>query len=117
MHQERLEDARTRLDEAEQRLRTDDKIRIDLPDTEVPAGRDIVEFTDVVLQTGQQLDLRVCGPERIAVTGPNGSGKTTLLQTICGTTAPQSGQVRTLVGDDRGQLRARNPGYSGSRPF
>jgi len=72
VHDDRLEQARERLDAAESRLREDREIRIDLPGTEVPRGR-------VVLETD---DLRISGPDRIGVVGPNGSGKTTLLHTL-----------------------------------
>ena len=43
MHEDRLEQARERLDEAESRLREDREIRIDLPGTEVPRGRVVLE--------------------------------------------------------------------------
>jgi ATPase subunit of ABC transporter with duplicated ATPase domains len=72
VHDDRLEQARERLDAAESRLREDREIRIDLPGTEVPRGR-------VVLETD---DLQISGPDRIGVVGPNGSGKTTLLHTL-----------------------------------
>ncbi|WP_084958495.1 ABC-F family ATP-binding cassette domain-containing protein [Thermoactinospora rubra] len=39
VHEERLEEARERLTEAEQAVRDDAEIRIELPETEVPAGR------------------------------------------------------------------------------
>jgi ATPase subunit of ABC transporter with duplicated ATPase domains len=74
LHVERLEAARSAVTEAEQAVRDDDRIRVDLPATAVPAGR-------TVLQVGE---LIVRGPERIAVVGPNGSGKTTLLEAIAG---------------------------------
>ncbi|MFC4008657.1 ABC-F family ATP-binding cassette domain-containing protein [Nonomuraea purpurea] len=42
LHQERLEDARERLTEAERAVRDDAEIRIQLPGTEVPAGRTVL---------------------------------------------------------------------------
>jgi ATPase subunit of ABC transporter with duplicated ATPase domains len=71
---DRLQSARETLTEAEQAVRDDNRIRIDLPATAVPAGR-------TILQVGK---LVVRGPERIAVIGANGSGKTTLLEAIAG---------------------------------
>ncbi|MDN4160535.1 ABC-F family ATP-binding cassette domain-containing protein [Nocardioides abyssi] len=71
VHEERLDAARGRLDEAESRLREDREIRIDLPGTEVPRGRVVLDGV-----------LPVSGPDRVAVVGPNGSGKTTLLRQL-----------------------------------
>ena len=70
---DRVERARDRLTEAEARLREDREIRIDLPGTEVPRGR-------VVLQG----ELAISGPDRVGLVGPNGSGKTTLLRALAG---------------------------------
>jgi ATPase subunit of ABC transporter with duplicated ATPase domains len=70
----RLEEAREALSEAEQAVRDDDRIRVDLPATAVPAGRTVIEVGPLIVR----------GPERIAVLGANGSGKTTLLDTIVG---------------------------------
>ncbi len=74
IHEDRLEQARDRLDDAESRLREDRAIRIDQPGTEVPRGR-------VVLDSDE---LSVSGPDRIGVVGPNGSGKTTMLHRLVG---------------------------------
>jgi len=72
VHEARLEQARERLDAAESRLRDDREIRVDLPGTEVPRGRVVLESDD----------LQINGPDRIGVIGPNGSGKTTLLHRL-----------------------------------
>ena len=45
LHSERLQAARDRLDEAEQAVRDDAEIRIDLPGTAVPAGRTVLTVT------------------------------------------------------------------------
>src|SRR5689334_4687762 len=100
LHSERLEAARGRLDEAEQAVRDDAEIRVDLPGTAVPAGRTVLTVTGLdgtrwhpAPATPPTLDappvstlaeLIVRGPERIALTGPNGAGKTTLLRAIAG---------------------------------
>ncbi|CAI9418727.1 ABC-F family ATP-binding cassette domain-containing protein [Nocardioides sp. T2.26MG-1] len=75
VHDSRLAVARERLSEAETRLREDREIRIDLPGTEVPRGR-------VVLEAGAAGGLAISGPDRIGLVGPNGSGKTTLLHAL-----------------------------------
>ncbi len=76
---DRLDDARAALSAAEDAVRDDDSIRIDLPSTAVPAGRSVLE---VRLHDGAALTIR--GPERVALVGRNGSGKTTLLRAVLG---------------------------------
>jgi ATPase subunit of ABC transporter with duplicated ATPase domains len=71
---DRLDEARGALGAAEQAVRDDDRIRVDLPATAVPAGRTVLGVGGLIVR----------GPERIAVVGPNGSGKTTLLEAIAG---------------------------------
>lgn len=80
-HQEKLEDARRALSEAEEALREDREIRIDLPDTVVHPGQQVLNL-DATLRTGQHVELTVTGPERIAVVGRNGVGKSTLLRAV-----------------------------------
>ncbi len=90
--------ARDQLTEAESQLRDDREIRVDLPATTVPATRVVLTMTEVRLaHTGRRIDLRVDGPERIALVGPNGSGKTTLLRTALGELEAASGEVRLRV--------------------
>jgi ATPase subunit of ABC transporter with duplicated ATPase domains len=113
LHSERLQAARDRLEQAEQAVRDDAEIRVDLPGTAVPAGRTVLTVTGLdgaywhpaaaladaapatVSDPAPSADpaappvktlaeLIVRGPERIALTGPNGSGKTTLLRAIAG---------------------------------
>ena len=97
VHDDRLEDARERLESAESRLRDDREIRIDFPGTEVPRGRTVLTASSLRLRTGQELDLDLRGPERIALVGPNGSGKTTLLHTLVGNLEPLAGSVELKV--------------------
>jgi ATPase subunit of ABC transporter with duplicated ATPase domains len=103
LHSERLQAARDRLEEAEQAVRDDAEIRVDLPATAVPAGRTVLTVTGLdgthwhpaspapatppgpdAPPVATLTDLIVRGPERIALTGPNGAGKTTLLRAIAG---------------------------------
>lgn len=80
-HQDRLDDARRSLTDAEDAVREDKEIRIDLPDSVVHPGQRVLDL-DTVLPTGQQVALDVTGPERIALVGRNGIGKTTLLRAV-----------------------------------
>ncbi|MCH5670668.1 ABC-F family ATP-binding cassette domain-containing protein [Streptomyces gilvus] len=99
MHEERLSEARERLDEAAEAVRDDDEIRVDLPYTAVPPGRTVLTLLDLELAYGARvaggLDLR--GPERVGLIGRNGAGKTTLLRTIAGELEPVSGEAHAHV--------------------
>ncbi|MFI0901160.1 ABC-F family ATP-binding cassette domain-containing protein [Streptomyces sp. NPDC020983] len=101
MHAARVGEARARLDEAGRGLREEQRITLDLPDTQVPAGRTLflgeglqIHHAGRPVFAGGGADLSVRGPERIALTGPNGAGKTTLLRLIAGGLTPDSGEIR-----------------------
>lgn len=96
-HEANVEEARKRLDTAEERVRDDDQVRVDLSATTVPTGREIVITDDLVLRNGVAVDLHIRGPERLALTGGNGTGKTTLIDTLIGSVPPLSGRARTYV--------------------
>ncbi|WP_086562193.1 ABC-F family ATP-binding cassette domain-containing protein [Streptomyces africanus] len=99
MHEEKLAEARERLDEAVDAVRDDDEIRVDLPYTAVPPGRTVLTLLDLRLRYGARVDggFDLRGPERVALIGRNGAGKTTLLRTISGELAPESGEVTAHV--------------------
>ncbi|AWT47233.1 MULTISPECIES: ribosomal protection-like ABC-F family protein [Streptomyces] len=101
MHASRVSEAKARLDEAGRAVRDEQRLTLELPDTHVPAGRNL--FLGEGLQVHHDgravfadggIDLTVRGPERIALTGPNGAGKTTLLRLITGDVTPDSGEIR-----------------------
>ena len=82
---------------AEEAVRDDAEIRVDLPTTAVPAGRTVLTLSALEIRYGARADLIVRGPERIALTGRNGAGKTTLLRTVTGDIEPVSGAVKLAV--------------------
>jgi ATPase subunit of ABC transporter with duplicated ATPase domains len=105
VHAKRLDDARARLDQAERALRDDDAIVLDLPDTDVPAGRNVLAAHGMQSEVGGRklfadngIDLEIRGPERIALTGANGVGKSTLLRVISGELVPCRGVVHRADG-------------------
>jgi len=105
VHSRRVDDARARLDEAERALRDDDAIVLDLPDTDVPAGRTVLAARGLQmcvggreLYAGNGIDLDIRGPERIALAGSNGAGKSTLLRMISGDLTPARGDVQRSGG-------------------
>ncbi|GAX49010.1 ABC-F family ATP-binding cassette domain-containing protein [Streptomyces olivochromogenes] len=99
MHEEKLAEAKDRLDDAVEAVRDDDEIRVDLPYTAVPPGRTVLTLENLELKYGARVngvfDLR--GPERIALIGRNGAGKTTLLRTIAGELEAVSGHALAHV--------------------
>ncbi|MEU8591672.1 ATP-binding cassette domain-containing protein [Streptomyces sp. NPDC048664] len=99
LHEERLAEARERLDEAVDAVRDEDEIRVDLPATAVPPGRSVLTLRDLqpVHGTRVQGAFEVRGPERIALLGRNGAGKTTLLRTVAGELAPVEGEATVHV--------------------
>jgi ATPase subunit of ABC transporter with duplicated ATPase domains len=72
LHADRVGAAREALQTAEQHLRDDERIRIELPSTAIPNGRTVIDRDGLIVR----------GPERIALRGRNGSGKTTLLRRL-----------------------------------
>jgi ATPase subunit of ABC transporter with duplicated ATPase domains len=105
MHADRAAEAKARLDAAARALRDDQRLVIDLPDTDVPAGRTLfhgerlrIRHDDTDLFAGPGIDFSVRGPERIALTGPNGAGKSTLLRLVLGDLTPHDGHVRRADG-------------------
>ncbi|MEU0498722.1 ABC-F family ATP-binding cassette domain-containing protein [Mycobacterium sp. NPDC006124] len=105
VHAKRVDGARSRLDQAERALRDDDVITLDLPETDVPAGRTVFSARGLQVRVGDRdlfapngIDLDIRGPERIALTGANGAGKSTLLRLVSGDLRPERGEVHPADG-------------------
>ncbi|WIY06462.1 ABC-F family ATP-binding cassette domain-containing protein [Amycolatopsis mongoliensis] len=99
-HAARVGAAKAKLDQAERARRDEQKIGLELPRTEVPAGRTLFlgEGLRVRGLFPAGVDLAIRGPERIALTGPNGAGKSTLLRLVKGDLVPDSGSVSRADG-------------------
>ena len=90
--QSALEAARTRVE----RIR---KLEFELPSSGLAAGKLVLAFENVgfawpggaPLISG--LNLRLLGPQRLAVTGANGAGKTTLIRLAAGELAATAGRI------------------------
>jgi ATPase subunit of ABC transporter with duplicated ATPase domains len=104
-HAARVSDAMSQLDAAGRALRAEQQIALELPATNVPAGRTVfggermqVRFGERPLFDGGGVDLMIRGPERIALTGGNGAGKSTLLRIISGGIEPVEGEINRAGG-------------------
>ncbi|MGW6532507.1 ABC-F family ATP-binding cassette domain-containing protein [Streptomyces venezuelae] len=99
MHEEKLAEAKERLDDAVEAVREDDEIRVDLPHTLVHPERTVLTLSNLELCYGARVrgEFELRGPERIALIGRNGAGKTTLLRTVAGQLAPVSGEALAHV--------------------
>ncbi|MEV0256867.1 ABC-F family ATP-binding cassette domain-containing protein [Streptomyces sp. NPDC050732] len=99
MHEEKLAEAKERLDDAVEAVREDDEIRVDLPHTLVHPGRTVLTLSGLELRYGARVEgeFELRGPERIALIGRNGAGKTTFLRTVAGELDAVSGEARTHV--------------------
>ncbi|MGV9406980.1 ribosomal protection-like ABC-F family protein [Streptomyces sp. NPDC003667] len=100
-HAARVGEAKARLDEAGRALRDEQRITLDLPDTQVPAGRTLFSGEKMQVRLGDRdvfapggVELSIRGPERIALTGPNGAGKSTLLRLVTDDLAVDEGEIR-----------------------
>ncbi|NJJ04705.1 ABC-F family ATP-binding cassette domain-containing protein [Corynebacterium coyleae] len=71
-HAESVESSLTAYRHAQDKVRDDQHVFIELPGTALPNGTRVMEIPG----------LTVVGPERVRITGPNGSGKTTLLNSV-----------------------------------
>ncbi|HEX6750557.1 MAG TPA: ABC-F family ATP-binding cassette domain-containing protein [Longimicrobium sp.] len=94
-------EGRTRLAAARARVDERERLALDLPPVDLPAGKVVLEMERVSVRhpgapraAPADVSLRIVGPERVAIVGPNGSGKTTLLHVAIGFIAPTSGTAR-----------------------
>jgi ATPase subunit of ABC transporter with duplicated ATPase domains len=101
MHASRVSEARARLDEAGRALREEERLTLELPGTQVPAGRNLFLGEGLHVRLGDKdvfpaggVDLSIRGPERIALTGPNGAGKTTVLRLVAGSLTAAAGNIK-----------------------
>ena len=110
---QRLE-AAAALEQARGRVERADSLAVQAPSCGLPLGKTVLVLEDVGFAWPgrppllEGLDLRITGPERVAVCGPNGSGKSTLLKLVLGALEPTRGRVargaRALQLDQRTAL-------------
>jgi ATPase subunit of ABC transporter with duplicated ATPase domains len=100
VHERRVQEAKSRLEEAKTKIRQENTLKLDLPASTLPAGKVVLEVRDLKYDypdSEQSLlggvSFTIVGPERVAICGDNGSGKTTLLKIILGQIAPTGGSI------------------------
>jgi len=97
-----LGDRTDALEEARAKIEVLTPLSIDLPETNLPGGRQLLVFKEVTMSFEDRhlfgpLSFEVRGPERIAIRGANGSGKTTLFRLMSGELKPASGDISRLT--------------------
>ncbi len=98
---ERQQEARERLNtavrEAARQVPPQAPVALVLPESTVPAGRQVLALEQVRAPHAAPGFPPIAGawsgPVRIAITGPNGCGKSTLLRLVAGQVAPMAGRV------------------------
>ena len=99
----RREAADAALKTAQARVERLKSLAPDLPPSGLAAGKLVLAFeqVDFAWPGGASIlggcDLRLTGPERVAVVGANGSGKSTLLRLAAGELEPTCGRIRRGV--------------------
>ncbi len=99
----RTEAAADRLEAAKARVEAARRLGFDLPASGLAEGKTVVSAEGVEVRAPdgrvliRGLDLRITGPERLALCGPNGSGKSTLLRVLSGQQESIRGQLRLGV--------------------
>jgi len=89
-------EARAVADAKVERVR---ELAFELPPSGLAAAKTVLAFEDVGFAYPDQpailrgRNLRIVGPERVAVAGPNGSGKTTLIRLVAGELEPTAGRI------------------------
>ena len=107
----KVDAAKRAVEERADSVRSDDHIRIDLPDPRVPTGRQLARFRTAGTDTTDR-SLTIVGPERIALVGGNGAGKTRLLERLLGRVS-DSGETTgdPTSGGVGGEVFTRRIGY------
>jgi ATPase subunit of ABC transporter with duplicated ATPase domains len=102
--------ARTALDEAGRRLRSDASMKIELPDPQVSRSRRIAMIGD-----GERSWI-IQGPDRVALIGRNGAGKTTLLETLVRGDVHNSAPMPSIGPDDGSTAHSEESLLNTERP-
>lgn len=109
MQESRLLDAQVQTQSLRAKIKDQNLIQIDIPDTTVHLRKEILEIEDFNFRYegeadflySKSLSFQLSGPKRVRVTGPNGAGKSTLisllLQSITELGEPPLGECKGLI--------------------
>ncbi len=92
-------DAHTTLEAARARVERMRKLEFELPSSSLAAGKLVLAFEDVgfawpgAAPLITDLNFRLLGPQRLALTGANGAGKTTVIRLAAGDLASTVGRI------------------------
>jgi ATPase subunit of ABC transporter with duplicated ATPase domains len=108
LHASRVQDAQEHLSELREKIPRIYDVKINLPETRVPAGKTVLRWRDVNIIWAhektlweQALSFDLVGSTRLGLVGPNGSGKTALLKALAGIITESDGPDRVLGNIER----------------
>ncbi|MFK3678118.1 ABC-F family ATP-binding cassette domain-containing protein [Microbacterium sp. NPDC090218] len=102
--------ARSILDDAGRRVRSDASMKIELPDPQVSRSRRITTIGD------EERAWVIQGPERVALIGRNGAGKTTLLERLVAGAVNYSSEILDIGQESHSPGESSADLRSSSRP-
>ncbi|WP_312334024.1 ABC-F family ATP-binding cassette domain-containing protein [Sphingobacterium sp.] len=99
VHQDKIGDIRSDLQELRGSQSALDEIKIDLGNSTFPTGKSMVKAENINFSYGSQqlwadhVDFQLFSGDRIALQGQNGSGKTTLVKLLLNQLTPEQGKI------------------------
>ncbi|OOG18500.1 ABC transporter ATP-binding protein [Sphingobacterium sp. CZ-UAM] len=99
VHQDKIGDMRSNLQDLRSTKASLDEMKIDLGDSTFPRGKSMIKATKINFSYNtteiwpENIDLQLFSGERIILQGKNGSGKTTLIKILLGHLSPSQGQI------------------------
>lgn len=99
VHQEKIGDIQSSLQELRNTKAALDEIKIDLGNSIFPLGKSLIKATNINFKYNsielwkENIDLQIISGNRIILKGNNGSGKTTLIKLLLGKLTPTQGQI------------------------
>ncbi len=99
VHQDKIGDIRSDLQELRGSQSALDEIKIDLGNSNFPTGKSMIKAENINFSYGAKqlwkdnINVQLFSGDRIALQGPNGSGKTTLVKLLLNQLMPEQGKI------------------------